>query len=685
MTSLVICPHCDSRLAEPLDGQRSNYVACPMCAGSFELTAMTVVPLPRATFVPPPGKSVEDRVAEKQKAENLHGDAQQPPSSPTPQPIPWSVGLPQLELPENSSSSWGATQRGETASPEPQSPVGMSDAAAEEATRETLASDAGGESQFGADQEVVHGQATSGVEPLLSGVGDVAERFKWPSESATPTEPSGASEHASSSEASDLLARLRPDASPSGTEAASPSTLFDEPLVPEFHLGGGDSVETGSDELATNQFAGFKEVEAELSEADLGHSSRSQSAANPSVAPPSPFDERDEREESGLAAYGGEADVDEIDDQADDADAFDDDQSMSLRRLLSRDEYETWGDRVWNLISSPRVERGAFVAGASLAAALLAWGAFAQFGGSDLPRNPSQDAAALAGDPTSSTTEPAGELAALDSSSGGGTLPGSLAGSGDSRLSVAGDEVRVDPRVEAATAEETEDRSSSAVAKTWPVTPLMQSWRDPPVSTLDDLRAATDAAESARSVFLEGDLSDLQSVSRKGKAYMTLCELARTLTMLERVEMKFQVVSQLSVAKELLRGIMARETNREALSQIAGRWWEYRDRPSPGIFFVGRIRDANAMGRWTLLDVEVSWATGSVQAPVLCDSLKFAIGDELAVIGAVVDDPAVAIEGYEGSAPQLVLAGHAFEVAATSGGFIERAVQRVTKDLMDAP
>jgi len=134
--------------------------------------------------------------------------------------------------------------------------------------------------------------------------------------------------------------------------------------------------------------------------------------------------------------------------------------------------------------------------------------------------------------------------------------------------------------------------------------------------------------------FLQGSLTDKDSFQRKGQAYMALCRLAEHFAFADQLALSPQAREQIRLGNELFREATSRATALGDLTHIASRWWEYDQRSSLGIFFVGRIGDVNLMGSHALCQVVLP-GRPALQIPVLFDEVPYGTGELIAVVGTV--------------------------------------------------
>jgi hypothetical protein len=250
------------------------------------------------------------------------------------------------------------------------------------------------------------------------------------------------------------------------------------------------------------------------------------------------------------------------------------------------------------------------------------------------------------------------------------------AAAGDAELAAAPDKTRTlhqDAAVMPAAATEPAEETSAtptvadAVAETevdapkhWPTTPIVGKLRNAPRYTVADLDALLIDADAAHRRFLAGDLSRKDDVAAMGQAYIELCKLAERFTLTDPAEFGNELITKQMNAKNIFRGTVGLPARRNDLAMIAGRWLQHNRRPNQGVILLGKVADLRAQGPWTEYTIETPLGDSTAVSKVLMDGVPFASGAEVAVVGTVIADPRQAIAGYEGDAPQVIIAGFAF-------------------------
>jgi len=169
------------------------------------------------------------------------------------------------------------------------------------------------------------------------------------------------------------------------------------------------------------------------------------------------------------------------------------------------------------------------------------------------------------------------------------------------------------------------------------------------------------AALAAQPEFVGGNLSTNEAVSQKGKAYMTICQLAQEFQAIQLPDPDAQAESQIASAKELFDSIASDSSALSDLAAIASRWWGYDSRPNQGIFFAGQIQNLQPLGAQTVCYVALDQPHSETVIPILLDqALDQASvpreGDRIVVVGNIVAEPSNNLQGFTVDLPQVVVA-----------------------------
>jgi hypothetical protein len=203
----------------------------------------------------------------------------------------------------------------------------------------------------------------------------------------------------------------------------------------------------------------------------------------------------------------------------------------------------------------------------------------------------------------------------------------------------------------------------SRVAASWPSTPIVGDLITPTFYSIADLTEAVNGVSEAGRAFLNGTLLPGAPRQQMGRAYIKLCSVVERLTMTDPAEYGSALFTQQALAKDPLHLVAGRPDRRDELAVIAASWWGYAKRQNNGMLFVGTVRELHVQGEWTECLMEIDDGQKRVLVPVLMDGVRFSTGREAAVAGLIVNEPQRNIAGYQGGAPQVLVAGYLFDPA----------------------
>jgi hypothetical protein len=145
-----------------------------------------------------------------------------------------------------------------------------------------------------------------------------------------------------------------------------------------------------------------------------------------------------------------------------------------------------------------------------------------------------------------------------------------------------------------------------------------------------------------------------------GPAYMTIASLAERYTLIDPAAQRNELVTKQIAAKNIFRGLVGKPERRADLATVAARWLQHERRLNQGVILVGRVTELIPQGKWTQYNISVPLGDSFVTAHVLMERVQFSAGDEIAVVGAILQRPAEQLVHYEGTAAPVVVAGYAF-------------------------
>ena len=161
----------------------------------------------------------------------------------------------------------------------------------------------------------------------------------------------------------------------------------------------------------------------------------------------------------------------------------------------------------------------------------------------------------------------------------------------------------------------------------------------PPVRIdAEEFSALLGAAQVALPEFAAGDLSTQGAIKRKGQAYMAFCRLAEHFDFARQPGLAPRVQAEVEQARQLYQQAAEHAEVRQDLAHIAGRWWEYDKRSSPGIFLVGEVEETLPAGDGTLCWVKPGGDMTAPAIPVWLTHGRYKAGDRIGVVGRVISD-----------------------------------------------
>lgn len=158
-----------------------------------------------------------------------------------------------------------------------------------------------------------------------------------------------------------------------------------------------------------------------------------------------------------------------------------------------------------------------------------------------------------------------------------------------------------------------------------------------------------------------GDLISPGPIDKsKGSSYAQLAALAEALTYGEGAN----DVSWKNDARRLYPPLFDREESRRDISTIAEFWLASPKRGHGGIFFCGALDAGRQQGSVAEYTCTLSTDGGQKLTVLVPRALPVETAEaaSVAVVGAVVDAPALAIEGYTGNAERAIWAGEVFAI-----------------------
>lgn len=179
-----------------------------------------------------------------------------------------------------------------------------------------------------------------------------------------------------------------------------------------------------------------------------------------------------------------------------------------------------------------------------------------------------------------------------------------------------------------------------------------------PSISAGEFATLVDAASDALPDLLSGDLTSQASIQRKGQAYMAICRLSEHFNFAQQPGLAPGVEAKVREAKQLYRMATNTVPVRRDLAHIAGRWWEYEQRPSPGIFFAGQVAEVESADGGAIYWVQLDNSVSSPKIPVWSAGDQLQAGDQVGVVGRIAPAPSGRPQGFAGK--QVVKMSHSF-------------------------
>ncbi len=174
------------------------------------------------------------------------------------------------------------------------------------------------------------------------------------------------------------------------------------------------------------------------------------------------------------------------------------------------------------------------------------------------------------------------------------------------------------------------------------------------------------AAEPVAAQLGTGDLKSKESVARKGQAYMALARLGDRSSYLNWPGHTPEEMTKTLLAKQLFETTLRDEIVRRDLPQIALRWWQYAERPSPGIVLTGRVERLETTAIGTIAFVSLSTEPVAPEIPVLVGNAEHREGEQIGIVGSIMTNPQEQMPALEVTTYPLVIAHFSFPLAGNT-------------------
>ncbi|TWU28202.1 hypothetical protein [Bythopirellula polymerisocia] len=173
-------------------------------------------------------------------------------------------------------------------------------------------------------------------------------------------------------------------------------------------------------------------------------------------------------------------------------------------------------------------------------------------------------------------------------------------------------------------------------------------------------------ASQAAPDLIAGDLAAQSDKSRMGHAYISLCRLADKCSFMNQPGHSAEDADHVAEAQELLETTFSSPDVLADLPQIAGPWWEFVSRPSPGIVLTGSVERVEKTAAGSLAHVKLGEMGASISVLLGGDSPH--LGTQLGVVGSIVSDPSSKIPALSGLSEPIVVAHFSFPIAGPNLG-----------------
>lgn len=174
------------------------------------------------------------------------------------------------------------------------------------------------------------------------------------------------------------------------------------------------------------------------------------------------------------------------------------------------------------------------------------------------------------------------------------------------------------------------------------------------------------AAQQFAPQLSQDDLKSKESVASKGQAYMALARLADKSAFLNQPGHTPDDAAKAEHAQVLLQTALREQTVLRDLPQIALRWWQYAQRPSPGIVLIGEVKRLQSTDAGTIAFVSLGTDTVAPEIPVLVGKAEHREGDYVGVAGSIEPNLQQRLPALGVSIGPAVIAHYSFPIDDTS-------------------
>jgi hypothetical protein len=170
------------------------------------------------------------------------------------------------------------------------------------------------------------------------------------------------------------------------------------------------------------------------------------------------------------------------------------------------------------------------------------------------------------------------------------------------------------------------------------------------------------AAQQVAPQLSTGDLKSKESVATKGQAYMALARLADKSSFLIQPGHSAEDTVTAQLARQLLQTTLRNEVVQRDLPQIALRWWQYAERPSPGIVLFGEVKRVQTTDAGAIVFVSLAADTVTPEIPVLVASTDLTEGETIGVAGTIEPNLDQRVPAINASLGPVVIAHYSFSL-----------------------
>lgn len=173
------------------------------------------------------------------------------------------------------------------------------------------------------------------------------------------------------------------------------------------------------------------------------------------------------------------------------------------------------------------------------------------------------------------------------------------------------------------------------------------------------------AAQQIASQLTQGDLKTKDSVASKGQAYMALARLADKCAFLNQPGRTPADIASAQAAVQFFHTVLRDDIVQRDLPQIALRWWQYADRPSPGFVLIGTVNRVQPEPVGRIVFVVPGGDASMPEIPILLGNAEPVEGEQIAIVGVIETNPQLQLPSLEPSLGPVAIAHYSFPVHDT--------------------